>query len=161
MASATSAAFGCVVVNDHNEVLLVRPLLEDGGAGEKWVVPTGKTATRPETSSHAKAYVKTSTDVDIDVSSIFDLDGPLHVSLEDGYEGVDGPLQIVRGVLARSRSDIQELGARVLTAGWFTQQEVRWYWDKISPNSQVVLLASKYVSNLDVVLPPPPSPKPE
>jgi hypothetical protein len=54
--------------------------------------------------------------------------------------------QIIIGFKALSSGDITELGPNIQTAGWFTRQEVSWYWDKISDDAKKLLVALQFVN---------------
>ena len=137
-------AYGVVVVNDHNEVLMLRSLDPEILPHDKWIIPTGWVQPGEEIVETIIKGIKEGTQVEIE------MDGTLEPF--EKIEIDDGELSdhvVVLGFLARSRSDIRDLGDNVQTAGWFTPQEVRWYWDKIAQESRKLLVTSNYIMDTE------------
>ncbi len=137
-------AYGVVVINEHNEVLLLRSLDPRIGQRDKWIVPMGWVEGGREIVPEIRKCVKDDTMVEIEMDGTME---PFEkISL---VRGTPANQQVLLGFLARSQSDIRELGPMVQTAGWFTPQEVRWYWEKIAEESRRLLVGSNYIVETD------------
>jgi hypothetical protein len=133
-----------LVTNSYNEVLLMRTVDDDGKIKDKWVcmqcgLPKGESI-----DLCIKKYVKRSTQMEVE--SIESIE-PFEEIIRDKERIIAHRIKM--GFRAMSTGDITELGPHLKTAGWFTKQEIEWYWDKIDEDTRKVLMASRYIQGME------------
>lgn len=128
-----------LVTNSFNEVLLIRMMDDTGKIKDKWVCMTCGLPKGTSIDNCIKDFIKSSTQMDVKViESIEPFDA---VVKKDGKTITH---RVKMGFKATSSGDITELGPNMKTAGWFTKQEIEWYWDKIDEDTKRILMASRY-----------------
>ena len=133
-----------LVTNSFNEVLLMRTVDDEGKIKDKWVcmqvgLPKGESI-----DLCIKNFVKTSTQMDVE--SIESIE-PFEEIIRDQEKVLVHRIKM--GFRALSTGDITELGPHLKTAGWFTKQEIEWYWEKIDEDTRKVLMASRYIQGME------------
>ncbi len=133
-----------LVTNSFNEVLLIRMVDEGGKIKDKWIcmqvcLPKGENI-----DLCIRSYIKDSTQMEVEeIQSIEPFD-----EIKKEEEKVIAH-KIKMGFRAVSSGDITELGPNLKTAGWFTKQEIEWYWEKIDEGIRRILMASRYITGMD------------
>lgn len=136
-----SVGLKIMVTNSHNEVLLLRATDESGVLKEKWMCLECPLPKGADIESCIKREVKQ--DIYMEVDLIESVEPYEVIKKEDG-KTIEHHL--VMGFKALSHGDISELGPNIKTAGWFTRQEISWYWDKIHKDTKRILVALQFVS---------------
>lgn len=133
-----------LVTNSFNEVLLIRMVDDEGKVKDKWVCMSCDLPKGGNIDGCIRTFVKDNTQMEVEtIESIEPYD---EVVREDGKVISH---RVKMGFRALSTGDITELGPSLKTAGWFTKQEVEWYWDKIDEDTRRILMASRYISGPD------------
>ena len=133
-----------LVTNSFNEVLLIRMMDEAGKIKDKWVcmvtdLPKGENIDRA-----IRDFVKNNTQMEVEKIESLE---PFDAILTENGKLVRHRVKMC--FRAHSSGDITELGPKFKTAGWFTKQEIEWYWEKIDEDTRKLLRASRYSSGPD------------
>jgi hypothetical protein len=117
---------------------------DEGKVKDKWVcmrcgLPKGESI-----DGCIRTFVKDNTQMEVEAIETIE---PYDEIIKENGEIISHRVKM--GFRALSTGDITELGPSLKTAGWFTKQEVEWYWDKIDEDTRRILMASRYISGPD------------
>ena len=135
-----------LIFNDFNEVLLMRSEQEaldpDGNSIERWM--TFGDWLEKGTSLDNFFVTKAKELLDMDLELVESL-RPVEIIKKENGNIADHTVLLVYRM--KPLSDLRGFGLAVKTVGWFTKQEIRWFWEKLTDETRTLLMATHYVKD--------------